>query len=118
MAIDIHIDMPAVKYRELRDDAGDDASDTIRARLVKARERQVARYQGERIHASAYCTLTPDCEQPQESAVSYLGLSAPRHDRILTVDRTIADLKGTDTIGNFHISEASHYRSLDRNYWA
>src|SRR5215472_8254861 len=123
--IDIHIDMPAVKYRELREDAGGDTSDAIRARVVKARERQVERYQGEKIHANAqmstrqirkYCALTADCESLLENAVSRLGLSARAHDRILKVARTIADLDGVESIGNPHISEAIQYRSLDRNY--
>jgi len=124
--IDIHIDMPAVKYRELREEAGGDTSDTIRARVVKARERQLERYQGEKIHANAqmstrqirkYCALTAECEHLLENAVSRLGLSARAHDRILKVARTIADLDGVESIGNPHISEAIQYRSLDRNYW-
>ena len=125
--IDIHIDMPAVKYRELRDDAGGDTSDTVRKRVVAARQRQLARYQGEKIHANAqmstrqvrkYCDLTVDCERLLENAVNRLGLSARAHDRILKVARTIADLEGAESIGNPHISEAIQYRSLDRNYWA
>jgi magnesium chelatase family protein len=125
--IDIHIDMPAVKYRELREEAGGDTSEAIRARVVKARERQLERYQGEKIHSNAqmstrqirkYCALTPDCERLLESAVGRLGLSARAHDRILKVARTIADLEGAESIGNPHVSEAIQYRSLDRNYWA
>jgi magnesium chelatase family protein len=125
--IDIHIDMPAVKYRELREAEGGDTSDTVRKRVVAARERQSARYQGEKIHANAqmstrqvrkYCDLTPDCERLLENAVNRLGLSARAHDRILKVARTIADLEGVESIGNAHVSEAIQYRSLDRNYWA
>jgi magnesium chelatase family protein len=125
--IDIHIDMPAVKYRELREAAGGDTSDDVRKRVVKARERQLARYQGEKIHANAqmstrqvrkYCDLTADCERLLENAVNRLGLSARAHDRILKVARTIADLEGAESISNIHISEAIQYRSLDRNYWA
>jgi magnesium chelatase family protein len=51
--IDIHIDMPAVKYRELREGAGGDTSEMVRVRVLKARQRQLARYQGEKIHANA-----------------------------------------------------------------
>lgn len=125
--IDIHIDMPAVKYRELREAEGGDTSDTVRKRVVAARERQLARYQGEKIHANAqmstrqvrkYCDLTADCERLLENAVNRLGLSARAHDRILKVARTIADLEGAESIGHAHISEAIQYRSLDRNYWA
>ncbi|MGH9451668.1 MAG: YifB family Mg chelatase-like AAA ATPase [Terriglobia bacterium] len=125
--IDIHIDMPAVKYRELRDDSGGDDSETIRARVGKARDRQLDRYQGEKIYCNAqmssrqirkYCDISPECERLLESAVNRLGLSARAHDRILKVARTIADLDSADAVGTTHISEAIQYRSLDRNYWA
>jgi magnesium chelatase family protein len=125
--IDIHIDMPAVKYRELRDDSGGESSEEIRQRVTKARERQLVRYQGEKIYCNAqmsprqirkYCAISAECEQLLESAVHRLGLSARAHDRILKVARTIADLDGVDAISTTHISEAIQYRSLDRNYWA
>jgi len=123
----IDIGISAVKYRELREEAGGDTSGAIRARVVKARERQLARYQGEKIHSDApmstrqirkYCDLTPDSERLLENAVSRLGLSARAHDRILKVARTIADLEGAESIANAQISEAIPYRSLDRHYWA
>ncbi|HEV2500304.1 MAG TPA: YifB family Mg chelatase-like AAA ATPase [Terriglobia bacterium] len=125
--IDIHIDMPAVKYRELRDDSGGDSSETIRKRVGEARKRQLERYQGEKIYSNAqmsprqirkYCDIPPDCERLLETAVNRLGLSARAHDRILKVARTLADLDGVASIGSAHISEAIQYRSLDRNYWA
>lgn len=125
--IDIHIDMPAVKYRELRDDSGGESSEEIRQRVVKARHRQLARYQGEKIYSNAqmsprqirkYCAISAECERLLESAVNRLGLSARAHDRILKVARTIADLAEASSISTDHISEAIQYRSLDRNYWA
>jgi magnesium chelatase family protein len=125
--IDIHIDMPAVKYRELRDDAGGEGSEQIRARVISARDRQLRRYQGEKIYCNAqlsprqmrkYCNISAECERLLESAMTRLGLSARAHDRILKVSRTIADLDGAESIGVPHISEAIQYRSLDRNYWA
>ncbi len=124
--IDIHIDMPAVKYRELRDDSGGENSETIRKRVVEARTRQLGRYQGEKIYSNAqmssrqirkYCNISAECERLLESAMTRLGLSARAHDRILKVSRTIADLEGAESIGTTHISEAIQYRSLDRNYW-
>lgn len=124
--IDIHIDMPAVKYRELRDASGGQSSTEIRARVVAARERQLARYQGEKIYCNAqmssrqlarYCNISPDCERLLENAMTRLGLSARAHDRILKVARTIADLEGAESIGTTNISEAIQYRSLDRSYW-
>jgi magnesium chelatase family protein len=125
--IDIHIDMPAVKYRELREDAGGESSEEVRERVIKARERQLCRYQGEKIYSNAqmsprlirkYCAISAECEKLLEDAVNRLGLSARAHDRILKVARTIADLAGLESIDTSHISEAIQYRSLDRNYWA
>jgi magnesium chelatase family protein len=124
--IDIHIDMPAVKYRELREDQGGENSSQIRERVVKARERQLERYQGEKIYSNAqmssrqirkYCNISADCERLLESAMTRLGLSARAHDRILKVSRTIADLEGAEDINSTHLSEAIQYRSLDRSYW-
>jgi len=125
--IDIHIDMPAVKYRELREDSGGETSDEIRRRVIAARERQIRRFQGEKIYCNAqmssrlirrYCGISAESEKLLENAVQRLGLSARAHDRILKVAHTIADLEGAESIGSAHISEAIQYRSLDRNYWA
>jgi magnesium chelatase family protein len=124
--IDIHIDMPAVRFQELRQDAGGETSDAIRARVMKTRERQLERFQGEKIYCNAqmssrqirkYCDIAPDSERLLESAMSRLGLSARAHDRILKVSRTIADMDGAEDISTAHISEAIQYRSLDRSYW-
>jgi len=124
--IDIHIDMPAVRYSELRQEAGGEGSLQIRERVVRARHCQVERFQGEKIYSNAqmsprqlrkYCNISPQCERLLESAMTRLGLSARAHDRILKVSRTIADLDSAESIGTAHISEAIQYRSLDRNYW-
>ena len=124
--IDIHIDMPAVRYRELRDDSGGQTSAEIRACVMGARKRQLARYQGEKIYCNAqmssrqlarYCNISPDCGRLLENAMTRLGLSARAHDRILKVARTIADLESAESISTTHISEAIQYRSLDRSYW-
>ncbi len=125
--IDIHIDMPAVRYSELRQGSGGEGSAEIRERVIKARERQLERFQGEKIFCNAqmsprqlrrYGNLSAECERLLESAMTRLGLSARAHDRILKVSRTIADLAGAEEISAEHISEAIQYRSLDRNYWA
>jgi magnesium chelatase family protein len=126
--IDIHIDVPAVKFREL---AGDDApetdcSDTIRNRVISARERQLKRFHGEKIFSNAamtprmirkHCQIDEASERLLEQAMTRQGLSARAYDRILKVSRTIADLEGYDEIGSSHVSEAVGYRSLDRTYW-
>jgi len=124
--IDIHIDMPAVKYRELRDQSGGESSEAVRRRVITARERQLRRYAGEKIYCNAqmsprqirkFCDISPECERMLETAMMRLGLSARAHDRILKVGRTIADLEGSEQVQLAHISEAIQYRSLDRSYW-
>jgi magnesium chelatase family protein len=124
--IDIHIDMPAVRFQELRQEAGGESSDAIRARVIATRERQLQRFEGEKIYCNAqmssrqirkYCDLSPESERMLESAMNRLGLSARAHDRILKVARTIADLVGEENVSSDHLSEAIQYRSLDRSYW-
>jgi magnesium chelatase family protein len=126
--IDIHIEVPAVKYKELRAPASSEDSLAVRARVVAARERQLARYVGEKkTFANAqmlpkmvrkHCIISPDGEKLLENAITRLGLSARAHDRILKVARTIADLEGATGIEPKHVSEAIQYRTLDRSYWA
>jgi len=127
--IDIHIDVPAVNYKELRGRASPDGSEQIRARVMRARQVQLERFAGSKlkIYANAqmqpaqirsYCELTPDCERLLERAINQQGLSARAHDRILKVARTIADLEGAAQIDSKHIAEAIQYRTLDRTYWA
>jgi len=126
--IDIHIDVPAVRFRELVGDTPFDAEDsaTIRQRVIAARERQRERLGGDGIFANAamtprlirkFCRIDADSEAMLERAMARLGLSARAYDRILKVSRTIADLNGSDEIQSSHVSEAVHYRSLDRTYW-
>jgi magnesium chelatase family protein len=127
--IDIHIDVPAVKYKELRAGASAEGSEQIRNRVVRARDRQLGRFKtaGERIYCNAqmaprqiraHCELSPDCERLLERAMAQQGLSARAHDRILKVARTVADLDGTENLDSRHIAEAIQYRTLDRTYWA
>ena len=127
--IDIHIDVPAVNYKELRTTSVPEDSATIRARVVKARQLQLERFatSAERIYCNAqmaprqigtYCALSPDCESLLERAMTQQGLSARAHDRILKVSRTMADLDGGVPIHPKHIAEAIQYRTLDRTFWA
>jgi magnesium chelatase family protein len=125
--IDIHIDVPAVKYRELRAGEAAESSAEIRARVERARGVQHERFAGLKIFANAqmnprlirkHCRLDAACEQLLENAMNRMGLSARAHDRILKVARTIADLDGAPEIAPKHIGEAIQYRSLDRTYWA
>ncbi len=136
--IDIHIEVPAVQYKELRQGAEGESSATIRQRVLLARERQLARFHpaGEGttvnrrqkpIYANAqmssqqirvFCELSSDAERLLERAMQQQGLSARAHDRILKVSRTIADLEGAQDIAVKHIAEAIQYRTLDRSYWS
>ena len=127
--IDIHIDVPAVNYKELRGRASVEGSKEIRERVIGAREIQLNRFAaaGERIYCNAqmstrqirsYCDLTTDCERLLERAITQQGLSARAHDRILKVARTVADLEGVPQLESKHIAEAIQYRTLDRTYWA
>ena len=127
--IDIHIEVPAVQYKELRSGAAAESSAVIRARVLAARERQRQRFASakEKIFSNAqmgtrqirtFCELSPDAEKLLERAMLQQGLTARTHDRILKVARTIADLSGDPNIAVPHIAEAIQYRTLDRSYWA
>ena len=124
--IDIHIEVPSVKYRELASPHPSENSEVIRERVAKAREIQLERLKGEKIYCNAqmgsqkirkYCSISEDSENLLEMAIDRLGFSARAHDRILKVARTIADLEGASCIEANHISEAIQYRSLDRYPW-
>jgi magnesium chelatase family protein len=103
--IDIHIEVPALKYKELRGNNEIESSATVRERVLRARQIQLDRYRSEpKIYANAqmpprlirqYCAISSDGEKSLESAIQRLGLSARAHDRILRVSRTIADLEGS-----------------------
>ncbi len=126
--IDIHIEVPAVKYKELRGDQAVEDSAAVRERVVRARQRQLERFAGEKkVYANAqmstrllrkFCAISSEGEKLLENAITRLGLSARAHDRILKVARTIADLDGAPEIEPKHLSEAIQYRTLDRTYWA
>ncbi len=127
--IDIHIDIPAVNYKELRGGSSPEGSDRIRERVLRAREVQLNRFAlaKEKIYANAqmgsrqirmFCELSTECERLLERAMTQQGLSARAHDRILKVARTVADLDGAGMIESKHIAEAIQYRTLDRTYWA
>ncbi len=119
--IDIHIEVPAVPYKELRGNDVAEASSQIRQRVAAARAVQSARgYYNCRMPSRLIrkqCVLDDTGERTLEMAVRRMGLSARAHDRILKVARTIADLDHKDSVSAKHVAEAVQYRSLDRNYW-
>ena len=121
--IDIHIEVPAVKYRDLADRAEGESSAEISGRVERARNIQLQRFRGTKVHCNAqmtsrhirkYCDLDAAGHRLLEIVTEKLGLSARAYTRILKVARTIADLEGSESIREQHLAEAIQYRSLDR----
>src|SRR5664279_4381968 len=125
--IDLHIEVPQVKFREMSSAQPGEASAQIRERVIAARQRQQARFKDKpKITCNArmgsrelksYCALEEATMELLKFAMTDLNLSARAYDRVLKVARTIADLAGADNIAGEHISEAIQYRSLDRQLW-
>lgn len=125
--IDLHVDVPAVDYKELREDSGGESSEVIRERVEEARQIQLERFvshpgvntnanMGSKL-VSEFCWLSRSSESVLEQAMNTLHFSARAHDRILKVARTLADLEGERDIKDMHVMEAIQYRTLDRNLW-
>jgi len=124
--IDIHVEVPAVKYRELSGAGTGEPSQKIRSRAKRAREVQQERFRGRKgIYCNAhmgskdirrYCSINEEGNALLNTAINRLGLSARAYDRILKVSRTIADLEGAEDIRPEFLSEAIQYRSLDRDF--
>ena len=124
--IDIHVEVPAVPFRDLLVEREREGSTTIRQRVSRARVLQQERYKNDGIYCNArlrprqlkkYCALDEDGRKLIELAMNKLGLSARAYNRILKVARTIADLEAKERIEPAHLSEAIQYRTLDRrNY--
>ena len=119
--IDLHIEVPAVPYQELRGKESGATSADMRARVERVRAVQHGRgFYNSQIpvrQLRKLCALDDAGERTLEMAVRRMGLSARAHDRILKVARTIADLDASDRVTAKHLAEAVQYRSLDRNYW-
>ena len=120
--IDIHVEVPAVKYKEMAGETTGETSEQVRERVEKARSVQQRRFK----HSNArmtpkqikeHCRLDEESQELLKMAMTELNLSARAYDRILKVSRTIADLDDAPTIQSQHISEAIQYRSLDRQLW-
>jgi magnesium chelatase family protein len=121
--IDIHCDVPAVRFRELSSTRHGEPSTEIKRRVNRAREVQADRFRGKSIFFNSrmgsrqikkYCEVDGECQRLLEAAVSRLGISARAYTRILKVARTAADLEGEEKIRPPHVSEAIQYRTFDR----
>src|SRR3989339_590202 len=124
--IDIHIEVPAIKFKELTSADNPEPSSEIRKRVKKARDIQLKRFKDDGIFANShigtkqlkkYCALDKEGQDLLKAAIEELGFSARAYDKILKVARTIADLDESAPIQVEHISEAIQYRSLDRKLW-
>jgi len=124
--IDIHIEVPSLKYRELTDQAPAEPSSQIKKRINKARQIQKQRFSDKKIFSNAqmthreikkFCTLNKEASDLLKMAINELGFSARAYDKILKVSRTIADLANSEEILVEHVSEAIQYRTLDRQLW-
>jgi magnesium chelatase family protein len=126
--IDLHVEVTPVAFSELSSKQDFEKSETIRARVVKATEKQAERFKN---NPGVYCNAQMSSKMLKEIcvitqagslllkvAMEKLNLSARAYDRILKVSRTIADLAGSETIKPEHLAEAIQYRSLDREGWA
>jgi magnesium chelatase family protein len=126
--IDLHIEVPAVKFHEITSETTGESSATIRDRVVAARRRQQERFKDRpKITCNArmgsrelklFCGLDEATLELLKFAMADLNLSARAYDRVLKVARTMADLDGAEKVGSAHISEAIQYRSLDRQLWS
>jgi magnesium chelatase family protein len=122
--IDIHVEVPAVRFRELSSPTDGEPSKAIRARVDAARVRQRQRFRKHaHIHCNAQmtprlirrmCAVDAEGEKLLSAVVDRLGMSARAYDRILRLARTIADLAGSDALEPTHVAEAIQYRTLDR----
>ncbi len=122
--IDIHIEVPAVKYRDLANRNAGESSREIKKRVDASRKIQLNRFKGMKIYSNAqmsnrhikkFCQIDEASQKLLEMAIDKFGLSARAYTRILKVARTIADIEGGEDIQSSHLSEAIQYRTLDRN---
>ncbi len=121
--IDLHVDVPAVPYKDLKQERSGVDSAGMRENILACRDRQSRRYRNTIIRTNAelsgkmltfHCALGADEHGFLENAVNRLGLSARAFTRILRIARTIADLEGAETIDTPHLAEAINYRTMDR----
>jgi magnesium chelatase family protein len=126
--IDLHVEVTPVSFDQMTADRKAESSDTIRKRVIAAKNIQEKRFEDlEDVHSNALmpsqmvkevCVINSAGKALLKNAMEKLGLSARAYDRIMKVSRTIADLAGSEDIKIEHLAEAIQYRSLDREEWA
>ena len=121
--IDIHIDVPAIAYKEISSDRSAESSEQIRQRVLEARRLQYKRYKGTGIYKNSdltsslikkYCILTEDAKDALKNSFDRLNITGRGYTKVLKIARTIADLEKSDQITKLHILEAIQYRSLNK----
>jgi magnesium chelatase family protein len=124
--IDIHVEVSPVPIDSLVSDDIGEPSETIRQRVMHARDIQNERFKGTNISCNAritsaklneFCPMSYDAEDFLKSFFEKSELSARAYSKILKVSRTLADMDNSEVIQKAHISKATHFRSLDRKYW-
>ena len=124
--IDIHIEAPSVKYKELANTQEAECSAAIKKRVANTRTIQLERFKNEGIFSNSQmhpkqikkcCILEEPAKELMRLAMTELGLSARAYDKLLRIARTIADLAGAEVITSEFIFEAIQYRNLDRQLW-
>ncbi len=125
--IDLHIEVPAVPFKELNAGANGTTSTVMRDHVMASRAIQEARFLNSKTRQNAemttreireHCQLNDGGTNLLRSSIQEMGLSARAHDKVLRVARTIADLDGAAEIQSEHVSEAVNYRMLDRQFWS
>jgi len=121
--IDIHIEVPSVRYKDLAGKSIGESSGVIKERIERARVMQKGRFADRSMQFNArmsdkeiklYCIVGDESQKLIEMAIEKLGLSARAYTKVLKIARTIADIEGDDNISSSHVAEAIQYRSLDR----
>ena len=121
--IDLHVEVPALDYRELAEAPTGEGTAAVRGRVEAARARQCARLTG----TAAFCNAQMGARETREhcrpdeggarlleGAMRALALSARGYAKVLRVARTIADLAGEERVGAAHVAEAVQFRTMDR----
>ena len=117
--IDLQIEVLQISREDLQKPSESESSETVRARVVAARNKQLQR-QGSANNVLSnkdiekYCALSKDDEALLGQIMEKFRLSARAYHRILKVARTIADLEGSENIQTKHISETISYRAMDK----